>query len=161
MAVDPPEDVAPGVCERVLSLVGGRAEAVAAATVGASSLTRFANSRIHQNVTEELRSVRLTVAGGGRVARATTARPDDDGLAVLVDGVLAAAALRPEDPDFPGFAPPAPVSPVDHWDDGTAGATPAQRADVVAAFVAAGEGLEAAGFCATSALAHALVATTG
>jgi predicted Zn-dependent protease len=163
MVVDAGEDGAlvTDACERALALVGGRAEAVAAATVGASSLTRFANSRIHQNVTEELRSVRLTVAVGGRVARATTTRTDDDGLAVLVDGVLAAAALRPEDPDFPGFAPPAPVSPVDHWDDGTAGATPAQRADVVAAFVAAGEGLEAAGFCATSALAHALVATTG
>ena len=59
------------------------------------------------------------------------------------------AALRPPDPEFPGFAPEAPVPPVDHWDDGTAGATPDQRAAIVAAFVEAGEGLEAAGYCST------------
>ena len=161
-AEDAPEDVATGVCERVLGLVGGRAEAVVAASVGTSSLTRFANSRIHQNVTEDLRAVRLAVAvGGGRTARASTTRSDADGLAVLVERALAAAALRPEDPDFPGFAPPAPVPVVHHWDDGTAGATPAQRAAVVAGFVAAAEGLEAAGYCATSAVTRALVASTG
>jgi predicted Zn-dependent protease len=162
MAVDAPEDVATGVCERVLSLVGGRAEAVAAATVGTSSLTRFANSRIHQNVTEDLRSVRLAVAvGGGRMARASTTRTDADGLAVLVERALAAAALRPEDPDFPGFAPAAPVPSVSHWDDATAEATPAERASVVAGFVAAGEGIEAAGYCSTSAVTRALVSSTG
>ena len=148
-------------CERTLAYVGGRAEAVATAVVGTLSLTRFANSRIHQNVTEDLEAMSLTVAVDGKVARAQTTRTDAASLEALVERALAAAALRPPDPEFAGFAPEAPVPPVDHWDDGTAGATPDQRAAIVAAFVDAGEGLEAAGYCSTEAATHVLVSTTG
>ena len=81
--------------------------------------------------------VGLTLAQEGRLARVTTSRTDPDGLAALVERAREAVRLRPADPDFPGLAPPAPVSPVDHWDDATAGATPDQRAEVVAGFVAA------------------------
>jgi predicted Zn-dependent protease len=163
-------DTATDACERTLGLVAGRAEAVASAVMGTSALTRFANNRIHQNVREDKLGVRLTVAVDGKVARAGTTRTDPDGLAALVERALAAAALRPADPDFAGFAPPAEVATVEHWDDGTASSTPDDRAAVVAAFVeaaetAAGAGrevrIEAAGFCSTSALSHALVSTTG
>ncbi len=163
------------IAERVLALVGDRAEAVASVSRGTSSLTRFANSRIHQNVTEDTAAVVVTVArDGGRVARASTNRVGGDALADLVERALAAAALRPPDPDFPGFAPAGPVAAVDHWDDATAGATPDQRAELVAAFVAAGGGagdggdgggggraLEAAGYCATRATERVLASTTG
>jgi predicted Zn-dependent protease len=150
------------VCERTLALLGGRADGVVAASAGVSGLTRFANGRIHQNVSEHTAGVRLTVAVDGRVARASTTRTDDEALAALVERALAAAALRPADPDFPGFAPPAPVAPVEHWDDGTAAATPDERAARVADFVAAGEGVgEAAGFCSTRSHRRALAATTG
>jgi predicted Zn-dependent protease len=148
-------------CEQALAYVRGRAEAVAAALMGTSSLTRFANSRIHQNVTEGLEAMSLTVAVDGRVARAQTTRTDAASLEALVERALAAAALRPPDPEFAGFAPEAPVPPVDHWDDGTAGATPDQRAAIVAAFVEAAEGMEAAGYCSTEAATHVLVSTTG
>jgi predicted Zn-dependent protease len=153
--------LATDACERALAYVAGRAEAVASAMVGTSSLTRFANSRIHQNVTEDLEAMSLTVAVDGRVARAQTTRTDGASLEALVERALAAAALRPPDPEFAGFAPEAAVPPVDHWDDGTAGATPDQRAAIVAAFVDAGEGLEAAGYCSTEAATHVLVSTTG
>jgi predicted Zn-dependent protease len=153
--------LATDACEQVLANVAGRADAVAAAVVGTLSLTRFANSRIHQNVTEDLEAMSLTVAVEGRVARAQTTRTDAASLEALVERALAAAALRPPDPEFAGFAPAAPVPPVDHWDDATAGATPDQRAAVVAAFVEAGEGLEAAGYCSTEAATHVLVSTTG
>ena len=166
------------IAERVLALVGDRAEAVASVSRGTSSLTRFANSRIHQNVTEDTAVVVVTVAReGGRVARASTNRVGGDALADLVERALAAAALRPPDADFPGFAPAGPVAAVDHWDDATAGATPDQRAELVAAFVAAGGGagdggrgrdggggggaLEAAGYCATRATERVLASTTG
>ena len=86
------------LCERTLALVGGRGEAVVTASAGADALTRFANGRIHQNVSEEAVAVRLTLALDGRVARTSTTRTDDAGLARLVDGALAAAALRPADP---------------------------------------------------------------
>ena len=142
------------LCERTLTLVGGRADAVVVATVGSSGLTRFANGRIHQNVAEDVVSVRLALAAAGRLARASTTRTDDDGLAALVDRALAAVALRPPDPDAAGFAEVAAVADVDHWDDATAGATPDDRAATVAGFVAAGAGGrtdESAGFCSTCA----------
>ena len=186
-------DSAAELCERVLTVLGGRAEAVVTSEVGASALTRFANGHIHQNTSEERRGVRVTVAVDGRVARATTTRTDDDGLTALVDRALAASALRPADPDFAGFAPPAAVAPVEHWDEATAAAGPDDRAEIVAAFVGAhGPGVgaaiggtgdvapvgainpagagghdeapaevEAAGYCSTRAVAHALVSTTG
>ena len=91
----------------------------------------------------------------------TTSRTDPDGLAALVERARDAVRLRPADPDFPGLAPPAPVSPVDHWDDATAGATPDQRAEVVAGFVAAAGDFEAAGYCMTRATEQALASTTG
>jgi predicted Zn-dependent protease len=154
--VDPAE-----ICDRTLALVGDGAEGLVTATVGTSSLTRFANSRIHQNVTEDVGLVALTLAVEGRLARVTSSRTDPDRLAALVDRARAAARLRPADPDFPGLAPPAPVTSVDHWDDATAGATPDQRAEVVAAFVAAAGDFEAAGYCSTRATERALASTTG
>ena len=117
----PAIDAATEACEETLARVASRAagaEALATAVVGTSSLTRFANSRIHQNVSEGTRRVRLSVALDGRLARASTTRTDGDGLAALAERALAAAALRPADPDFAGFAPPAAVPQVDHWDDG-------------------------------------------
>jgi predicted Zn-dependent protease len=150
------------LCERTLALVGRRGEAVVTASAGADALTRFANGRIHQNVSEEAVAVRLTLALDGRVARTSTTRTDDAGLARLVDGALAAASLRPADPAFAGFAPSAPVADVDHWDGDTAAASPDDRAGIVADFVAAGEGAgEAAGFCSTRGRHRALAATSG
>ncbi|MDQ1565675.1 MAG: hypothetical protein QOF96_555 [Actinomycetota bacterium] len=143
------------LCSQVLDLIGDRAEAQVTASRGRPALTRFANSFIHQNVGEVGVSVHLKVArpaggaGGSHVAAASTTRADVDGLAALVEGALAAAALRPVDPDWPGLAPPAPVSEVDHYDAATEEASPDERAHRVRAFVAAGPGLRAAGFCDT------------
>jgi len=150
------------LCERTLALLGGRDEGVVTASAGAAALTRFANGRIHQNVSEDTVAVRITVAIDGRVARASTTRTDDAGLARLVDQALAAAALRPADPEFPGFAPAACVAEVDHWDAATAVATPDERAGIVADFVAAGDADgDAAGFCSTRGRHRALAATSG
>jgi predicted Zn-dependent protease len=138
------------LCEQVLGLVGDRAGAQVTASRGRPALTRFANSFIHQNVGEAGSSVNLKVAlPDGRVATASTTRADADGLSVLVDGALDAAALRPVDPDWPGLAPPAPVPDVDHYDAATEAASPDERARRVRAFVDAGPGLRAAGYCDT------------
>ena len=140
------------VCERVLGLVGTDAEAEVTATAGTESLTRFATSFIHQNVTDGSRLVRLRVALDGRVAEATANQIDDDSLARLVRSTLDAARLQPVDPGWPGLAPPAAVPSIDHWDDATADAEPAARAERVSAFVRAADGLETAGFCSTEGL---------
>ena len=155
-------DAAMALCDQVLELVGGRGQALTRAGAGQSSLTRFANSCIHQNVSEDTSGVQLQVTlEGGRTAAASTNRTDREGLAALVERALAAAALRPEDPEWPGLAEPAPVRGEDHWDNETAGATARTRAEAVDAFVDAGEGLEAAGFCSTSWVEVAIANSAG
>jgi predicted Zn-dependent protease len=139
------------VCDRVLELTArrsaGRGVAVeVTASSGRSAVTRFANSHIHQNVADDHGDVRLRVVADGRLATASTSRLDDEGLGRLVDGALA-ARLRPPDPGWPGLAPPAAAPALDRHDPATQWAPPERRAEVVADFVAAGEGLAAAGFC--------------
>jgi predicted Zn-dependent protease len=94
----------------------------------------------------------LQLSVEGRPATATTYRSDDQALAALADRALAAAALRPVDPAWAGLAPPeALVAPGDlHYDPATALVGPDERAEAVAAFVSAGDGLEGAGFCETT-----------
>jgi predicted Zn-dependent protease len=135
------------LCQQVLGLVGGRAEAEVTASAGRSALTRFANSHIHQNVAVDHLDVRLRLVADGRLATAATGRVDDEGLARLVEGALDAARLRPPDPGWAGLAPPAVAPAVDRDDPATHRAQPEQRAGVVADFVAADPGLAAAGFC--------------
>jgi predicted Zn-dependent protease len=140
------------VCDRVLEIVGATAAAQVRVSSGRRSLTRFANSLIHQNVAEDKCAVTLTLVADGRLARAGTNRVDDDALRALVERTREAAGLRPPDPDWPGLAPPAPVAPVDRYDRATDEASPRQRAEVVAAFLdaAGGTGMLGAGYCQTT-----------
>jgi predicted Zn-dependent protease len=150
------------LCQQVLDLVGDRADAQVTTHEAQPALTRFANSFIHQNVGEAGGSVNLKLAlPDGRVATASTTRADTSGLTALVEGALAAAALRPVDPDWPGLAPPAPVPGVDHYDPATEAATPDERARRVRAFVDAGPGLRAAGYCDTDGGTTAFANSTG
>lgn len=140
------------IAERVLSRVGDRAEAEVTVTTGAEALTRFATGFIHQNVADAVRAVHLRLAVNGRVAEASGNQSDDASLDRLVQSTLDAAALQPVDPGWPGLAPLAEAPAVDHWDDATAAADPASRAERVGAFVRAAGGLETAGFCSTEGL---------
>jgi predicted Zn-dependent protease len=137
------------VCEQVLSLVAGRADAEVTAGSGRRALTRFANSHIHQNVADDSWWVRLKVVAEGRQAVAATNRIDDESLERLVTRTLEAASLRPVDPEWPGLAPAAPVRAVDRYDQATHVAPPSGRAEVVRDFVDAGPELRAAGYCDT------------
>jgi predicted Zn-dependent protease len=94
-------------------------------------------------------SLQLSVAG--RPASAATYRTDDGSLSALVERALRASALRPVDAGWPGLAPVAPVTGDGdlHYETTTAAAGPDDRADLVAAFTAAGNGLPTAGFCET------------
>jgi predicted Zn-dependent protease len=136
---------------RALDLVAGRAEAAVTVRDLREGLTRFANSFIHQNVGDRRVTLTLDVARDGRTASSTTTDTSDGGVRRLVESALAAATVQPVDEDWPGLAPPAPPvgAPGVHYDRATAEAGPAGRADVVASFVAAGAGLEAAGYCET------------
>ena len=113
------------------------------------ALTRFANSVIHQNVAEDVTTVRVRLHHGGRTTTAAATIVGDDDLRALVDRVAAAVAIVPLDPAWPGLAPPAPAAAVAPPDPATADAAPAARADIVRAFVDGAGGLETAGFCRT------------
>lgn len=146
---------AQAVADRVVELVRSKApDAETEVTVrgGTDALTRFANSFIHQNVAESVSHVLLRVAVDGKTAATSLDGPtDDETLGRLIDGVLEAARVRPEDPDWPGLASPAEAPRVDHWDEATAAASPDERARRVRDFVDAADGLETAGACSTAA----------
>jgi predicted Zn-dependent protease len=149
--------------ERVLQLMGDRAEAEVTVTAGRTALTRFANSTIHQNVADQRLAVRLRLVAGGRLAASGTDRTDAPALRRLVESTLEAATLRPVDPGWPGLAPAVPVDGggAHRWDPATASAPADRRADVVAAFVQAGAGMEAAGYCASTGHRVAFVNSAG
>src|SRR5215471_10037197 len=67
---------------------------------GRSALTRFANNTIHQNVAEEETHISVRVSFGGRTARATTNKHDDESLRRVVQSAEALARVQNEDPDL-------------------------------------------------------------
>lgn len=69
-------------------------------TGGRSALTRFANNGITQNVSEESCEVSVRVQMGGRTARATTNRFDEDSLRRVVHQAEALAQVQEDDPEL-------------------------------------------------------------
>jgi predicted Zn-dependent protease len=124
-------------------------------------LTRFANSFIHQHVSEDTISIGLTIAVDGRTATAATTDTREDSLGDLVAATIASAALQPVDPHWPGATPPVEVTAPGHFDDATALAEPGQRADMVKEFVDAGQELRAAGYIDTQGIWSAFASTAG
>ncbi len=110
---------------------------------GDSALTRFANNTIHQNVAEENFGVSVRTAFGGRTARATTNKFDDESLRRVVQASESLAKVQQEDPDLL----PVPTGgdartstehaeaiPTRYFEE-TAALTPAQRSDAVGKIV--------------------------
>jgi predicted Zn-dependent protease len=138
---------------QVLALVrAGGASPAAEVTVErqALALTRFANSFIHQNLADETTTVYLRLHAGGRTAAGATTITGPDGLRELVARTGEAVRHAPADPGWPGLAPPAPLAGAAGFDEPTAAAEPAQRAQRVRDFVDAAGGLETAGYCRTA-----------
>src|SRR5436305_11716590 len=96
-----------------------------------SSLTRFANSTIHQNVGERNVEIRVRALVGRRAGVATTNDLSDAALDRAVDRAVEAARRQPEDPELPDLAPPSAATPVDGFRAATADASPEQRALLV------------------------------
>jgi PmbA protein len=67
---------------------------------GRFALTRFANNTIHQNVAEENHIVSVRTVFGGRTARATTNRFDDDSLRRVVESSESLARVQHPDSDL-------------------------------------------------------------
>lgn len=101
---------------------------------GHSALTRFANNVIHQNVAEDHVGVSVRTVFGGRTARATTNRLDDESLMRVVRSSESLAKVQQTDPDLlpmtdgKHFTPTATPS---RYFEQTAALEPAIRADAV------------------------------
>lgn len=100
---------------------------------GRSALTRFANNTIHQNVAEENYGVSVRTVFGGRTARASTNRFDDQSLKDVVKASEDLAKVQEPDadllpmPDAGEGARATRSVPSRHFGE-TAGVTPEQRA---------------------------------
>jgi len=107
---------------------------------GKSALTRFANNIIHQNVAEENYGVSVRTVFGGRTARATTNKLDDNSLKRVVLASESLAKVQHPDPDLlPMPDASAPLAgnamPSRHFAE-SAAITPEQRAETVKKIVA-------------------------
>jgi len=94
-----------------------------------SSLTRFAESRIHQNVAEAnaLLSVRAIV--GKRIGCARTNQLTQDEVRGAARRALELARVAAEDADFVSLPGPQPMPSVKGYSEATAASTPEQRAE--------------------------------
>jgi len=142
----------------------GAGEAEALVVAGASALTRFANSQIHQNVASNEVFVNLRFVQGRRVAVASSGRADADGIRALVDRAATIAANVEELEDWAGLPEAEAAQPVPGaWSDATADAGPELRADGARAVIAAADaaGVTAFGSFSTDAEAIAVATSKG
>jgi predicted Zn-dependent protease len=160
MSATPEVDLAARAVERVAARLSG-AEVLAEADRHELGLTRFATSVIHQNVAEDVTRVRLTVHHGGRTTAGTASVIDDTELDGLVQRVVDSVGIAPTDPGWPGLGEPAGPGGTPAPDRATSEATPADRAEVVRAFVEGAGGLETAGYCRTDRWHGALASSSG
>jgi predicted Zn-dependent protease len=128
-----------------------------------SALTRFANSGIHQNVSESNAEVRIRAVVGQRSGVAVSNRLDDEALARAAETATAIARLQPEDPAFVGLPAPQPAEPVAGLAEATATCSPEQRARAVKTIcdLAVERGLVASGAFSTSVAELAVANTHG
>ena len=135
---------------------------------GNSALTRFANNTIHQNVSEENTQISVRVSFGGRTARATTNKSDDDSLRRVVQSAEALARVQQDDPDLLPMPTPQEaksrdaVAPTRYFEN-TARLTPKDRAAAVGQMVdvARKNALTTAGVYSSSEVAEGLFNSRG
>ena len=141
------------------------AEAEALFTERASALTRFANSRIHQNVVDRDATLRVRLVRDARTGVASTNRLDDEGLREVVARAAATLALATANPDGAPLADaiPSTADPELGYVAATARADPELRAAGVRAVIAAGDAahLETSGAFSTETATLAVANTRG
>lgn len=164
--VDQPMDPAAldSLLGRALSLAT-HAEAEVIFTERSAALTRFANSRIHQNVAERDATVRIRLVRDGCTGVATTNRLDDEGLREAMARASATLALATPNPQGAPLASAKP-STADAglgFAAATARADPELRAAGARAVIAAGDAahLESSGAFSTETATLAVANTRG
>ena len=97
----------------------------------ADALTRFANNGIHQNVFEHSLTVSVRTVTGGRTARATTNRLDEDSLRGTIEASLSLAQSEPRDARLLPMPGRQRYRTVDRFVKATAALRPEERARAV------------------------------
>lgn len=144
---------------------------------GRSALTRFANNTIHQNVAEESHALSLRVsinvssAKGGRTARASTNKIDDESLRRLAQTADTLVRMQQSDPELLPMPTPQEVAEAQvdgsglapRYIERTAWINPQDRAEAVARIVdvAKKNKLTSAGIYASSEFGEALFNSRG
>lgn len=137
--------------KRIASIVfdaAGKAQAELAIAQSEKSLTRFANSIIHQNVSETRTEVSIRLLERRRTARVTTEHTDPQGLRRAVDDCAAIVRAQDADPEMPPLPDPQQYEQTGAYAPATARLDPQARADAavqVAAKCRATPGYSAAG----------------
>jgi PmbA protein len=109
---------------------------------GHSALTRFANNTIHQNVAEDNVGISVRTVFGGRTARATTNKLDDESLKRVIQSSENLARVQQPDADLLPMSSGKDDSPTvtpSRYFDQTAALEPGSRADVVKKIVGVAE----------------------
>ena len=130
-----------------------------------SALTRFANSRIHQNVAEHDATLRIRLVRGARTGVASTNRLDDEGLREAVGRASATLALATPNPQGAPLAAanPSTADAELGFVAATARANPELRAAGALAVIAAGDAahLESSGAFSTETATLAVANSRG
>ena len=134
---------------------------------GRSSLTRFANNSVTQNVSEENYVLSVRVSLGQRTARATSNKFDDESIKRVVEAATALAKVQEPDPELlsmperAAFESSGPVVARTYFE--TASIGPQERADAVGKMVGVAKkhGLNSAGTYATSESVEAVLNSKG
>jgi predicted Zn-dependent protease len=128
-----------------------------------TALTRFAESRVHQNTARTDGEARVrVVVDGSRVGVVATNDLTPDGLREAARAAVEAARVTPPDESFAGLAEPAAYESAGVDDAATGDASPADRARLVAAMLShLGGGMVAAGTAESGRHEVAVVNTNG
>src|SRR5205085_2655395 len=120
---------------------------------GQSALTRFANNTIHQNVAEENYFISVRTVFGGRTARASTNKFDDESLRRTVAAAASLSKIQHPDAELLPMASDSGQRDIpERFFAETAAIGPAERAAAVEKIVAIAhqEKLTTAGICSVS-----------
>ncbi|HWR50968.1 MAG TPA: TldD/PmbA family protein [Bryobacteraceae bacterium] len=156
-------------CRRIFDIAWSAAKSAGAedveVTFGAtvSSLTRFANNEIHQNVAERRGLVSIRPVLDSRTARASTNRLDERSIQATAAEAVAITRAQEPDPELLPVFGAAEYRDVDRFCTSTALATPEDRAAVVAEAIGIAEAASqtAAGIYSTGQTVDAILNSRG
>ncbi|MFH1233113.1 MAG: TldD/PmbA family protein [Patescibacteria group bacterium] len=98
---------------------------------GKSSLTRFANSQIHQNVSKENAEISIRAILDKRIGVASTNDLSEESLKKTVDSALLIAKLQKPDKDFISLPKPTKIKQIKSYIKATAACSALKRARIV------------------------------